>query len=142
MLEVINRCINRRAPGSPACRAGWRRGPWHSVTTGKGRQQRRDPPTPAVLAPGPVVCEAFAWTPELIHIRLVDAAQSGAAVPGCPTSIPFQEWSKESTGSGPLPSFLPHDQLQGINCCSLAGFYRKARVNESLVPLSLSPPQL
>lgn len=90
--------------------------------------------------PGPAVCEAFAWTPELIHIRLGDAAQSGAAVPGCPTSIPFQEWSEESTGSGLLPSFLPHGQLQGIDCCSLAGFYRKARVNESLVSLSLPYP--
>ena len=29
MLEVINRCINRRAPGSPASRAGWRRDNLH-----------------------------------------------------------------------------------------------------------------
>lgn len=106
---------------------------------GRGGSSGVTRPHPPSLPPGPVVCEAFAWTPELIHIRLVDAAQSGAAVPRLPNFYSLSRVIQREHRKRPPSPFLPHGQLQGMHCCSLAASYRKARVKESRVSRALSP---
>lgn len=108
MLEVINRCINRRAPGSPDRRAGWRAGLGTGGRCGKRaaasrrlHHTRPPPPAPRLLRLPHRGLWSLCGTPELIHIRLVDAAQTR------PTSSAFQQLSKESSKAAPFPFFLP-----------------------------------
>lgn len=100
MLEVINRHINRRAPGSPVRRAGWR-GPGHlgSFREGVATVQRPAPhllPPQTPPCPCPVVCEAFAGTLDIIHIKRVDAARTQAAVPAAQLLISFKKGQKRA----------------------------------------------
>lgn len=87
-----------------SCLHGWMAArasaPGGRAGRGGGRPETR--PTPRRAGPRPVASDASAGTTGLVRIRLADAAQSGAAVPGGPTSVPFQEWSKERSRGDPF----------------------------------------
>lgn len=122
MLEVINRCINRWAPGSPARWAGWQHGPGHLGQTREGgrRETRSRPTSHLPHRPHPAVCEASAGAQELIHIVLVYSARSlQTAVPCCPTFVPFKSCQKQaSRGDPPSLSPIPRPMPGNLSPCS------------------------
>lgn len=106
MLEVINRCINRRAPGSPAFKAGWTLGPWHLGTEWEGAGWQLQRRAPNKSRPHPLFCETFTGTRSYFTLDWQMQPQVGLQFLATWCLNSFQDCPKRAQRFSP-PSLFP-----------------------------------